>query len=141
MTDRDAPARRAAAPSALATEGPPLAGVDGLVAGTVAQLDRLLDTKQVVGEPMSFGGATVIPLVTLGFGFGAGGGGGVGDQGRGGGGGGAGGGGVKPVAVIIVDESGVRVERIPDPPSGLSKLGVALADALERRRADRASGG
>ncbi len=133
MTERDPLVRRPAAAPMVPVEGPPLAGVDALVTGTVAELDRLLDTNQVVGEPMTFGSVTVIPLVTLGFGFGAGGGGGTGDQGRGGGGGGAGGGGVKPVAVIIVDANGVRIERIPEEPSGLSKLGAAIADAIQRR--------
>src|SRR3990172_547391 len=106
MTERNPPVRRSAATPMAPAEGPPLAGIDALVTGTVAELDRLLDTKQVVGEPMTFGGTTLIPLVSLGFGFGAGGGGGAGDQGRGGGGGGAGGGGGKPVAVIVVDAGG-----------------------------------
>ena len=137
MTERDPLVRRPAATPMAAAEGPPLAGVDALVTGTVAELDRLLDTKQVVGEPMTFGGTTLIPLVSLGFGFGAGGGGGAGDEGRGGGGGGGGGGGVKPVAVIVVDASGVRIERIPAEPSSLAKLGAALADAIQRRGDDR----
>jgi uncharacterized spore protein YtfJ len=133
MRERDSLIARPDAPP-TPTDGPPLAGVDALVTATVAELDRLLDTKQVVGEPLTLGSATVIPLVSLGFGFGAGGGGGVGDQGRGGGGGGAGGGGVKPVAVIVVDAAGVRIEPIPEAPSGLSRLATVVADAIERRR-------
>jgi uncharacterized spore protein YtfJ len=137
MSERDPLVRPRVSPPLAPTDGPPIAGLEGLVAETVAQLDRLLETKQVVGEPMTFGDATVIPLLSLGFGFGAGGGGGTGDQGRGGGGGGAGGGGVKPVAVIIVDGGGVRIERIPDAPSGLAQLATVVADAVERRHRDR----
>ena len=140
MSERDPLVRRSAANATAPAEGPPLAGVDGLVSGTVAELDRLLDTKQVVGEPMTFGDTTVIPLLTVGFGFGAGGGGGTGQEGRGGGGGGAGGGGIKPIAVIVVDASGVRIERIPGEPSSLAKLGAALADAIERRGKGRDDG-
>jgi uncharacterized spore protein YtfJ len=131
MSDGDLPQKRGKA--SLAEEGPPLAGVDGLVEGTVAELSRLLDSKQVVGSPIALGDTTVIPLVSMGFAFGAGGGGGAGEEGRGGGGGGAGGGGVKPVAVIVVDAQGVRLEPIPEEPSGLGKLGIALAEALHRR--------
>lgn len=110
-----------------------------IVRGTVNELERILDTRHVVGEPMNFGETTVIPLVSMGFGFGAGGGGGRqgrnGDMGQGGGGGG--GGGIKPVAVLVVDANGVRLAPIPEPPSGLDKLGGALASALEQRSAGR----
>ena len=63
------------------------------ITGTLGELERMLDAKNVVGEPMEIGGATVIPLVNMGFGFGAGAGGGGGrsnngEQGEGGGGGG-----------------------------------------------------
>ena len=128
MAEREKPAASAAAPI-RAPEGPPLTGVDRLVQGTVAEIDRMLDARQVVGEPLTFGATTVVPLVSVGFGFGAGGGGGTG-----GGGGGGGGGGVKPIAVLIVDASGVRLEPIPENPSALGRLGAALADAFERRR-------
>lgn len=111
---------------------PPLAGVESLVQGTVSELSRMLDTKQVIGEPMTFGNTTVIPLMTVGFGFGAGGGGGDGPEGRGGGGGGGGGGGTKPVGLIIIDEAGVRLEPLPEVSRGLGKLSAAIAEAINR---------
>jgi uncharacterized spore protein YtfJ len=123
-----------AGPGAPYGDGPPLAGIDRLVEHTAAELRRMLDVKQVVGEPLTFGGTTVVPLVSVGFGFGAGGGGGGGDEGSGGGGGGGGAGGVKPVAVLILDEAGVRLAPIPGKPSALGKLGEALADAIQKRR-------
>ena len=110
----------------------------GLIRGTVAELQQMLDAKHVISEPMTFGETTIVPLVSVGFGFGAGGGGGGGtspggDGGEGGGGGGGGGGGIKPIAVLIIQDGAVRLERIPDPPSGLDKLGAAVAGVLERR--------
>ena len=47
--------------------------------------------------------------------------------------GGGGGGGVKPVAVLIIENGSARLEPIPEAPSGIDKLGTALAGALERR--------
>ena len=90
------------------------------------------------GEPMTFEGTTVVPLVSLGFGFGAGAGGGggrdaKGDRGEGGGGGAGGGGGVKPLAVVIIENGSARLEPSPEPPSGFDKLGTAIAGALDRR--------
>ncbi len=109
-----------------------------LIRATIDELERMLDAKQVVGEPMHFEGATVVPLVSLGFGFGAGAGGGGGansdgNKGEGGGSGGGGGGGVKPVGVVIVQNGRVTLEPIPEPASGVAKLGSAIADALDRR--------
>jgi uncharacterized spore protein YtfJ len=117
-----------------------------LLKETVAELSRVLDPKQVIGEPMAFGNVTVIPLVSVGFGFGAGGGGGggndaKGDAGEGGGGGGAAGVGIKPIAVIIVDENGARLEPIPERPSGFEKLGTAIANTLETRNEAKAKKG
>lgn len=119
----------------------------GLIRGTVEELGRMLDAKHVISEPMTFGQTTVVPLVSVGFAFGAGGGGGSGtspegkggQNGEGGGGGGGAGGGVKPIAVLIIQEGSVRLERIPDAPSGLDKLGAAVAHALERRGASSGS--
>jgi len=79
----------------------------------VGEIERMLTTKTVVGEPIKVEGTTIIPLVNVGFGICVGGGEGTENQ-RGSGYGGAtgGGGGIKPVAVVIINEDGVRVERI-----------------------------
>lgn len=116
----------------------PIQDAGSLIRGTIEELERMLDAKQVVSDPLTFGNATIVPLVSMGFGFGAGAGGGTGtsakgEAGEGGGGGGAGGGGVKPIAVLVIQDGVVRLEPIPEPPSGLDKLGGALAAALDRR--------
>ena len=91
--------------------------VANLVKTSMEEIRGALSAERVVGEPIVIGGNTIIPLFSIGFGFGAGGGSGKGgksekDTGEGRGGGTGGGGGVKPVALIIVNEEGVRVESI-----------------------------
>ena len=92
--------------------------VENLFKSGIEEIERLLTTKTVVGDPIVIEGKTLIPLVSVGFGFGAGGGtGGVpkkkdGKQLEGVGGGTGGGAGIKPVAVIVVDENGVRLDPI-----------------------------
>ena len=92
--------------------------IEKLFKTAVEEIERLLNTKTVVGEPIVIEGTTLIPLVSLGFGFGAGGGTGSGPRAKGEktlegvGGGTGGGGGIKPVGLIVVDESGVRFEPV-----------------------------
>ncbi len=79
----------------------------------VNEIERMLNTKTVVGEPITIEGNTLIPLVNVGFGFGVGTGqGSEAQKGTGSGGGTGGGGGVKPVALIVINTDGVRVEPI-----------------------------
>ena len=48
--------------------------VQNLFEKAVGEIERMLNTKTVVGEPMTVEGNTLIPLVSIGFAFGAGGG-------------------------------------------------------------------
>ena len=111
--------------------------VEKLLKGSVEEMERLLNAKTVVGEPVTVDGNTIIPLLSIGFGFGAGGGTGKGRKdgrdGEGAGGGTGGGGGVKPIAVIIINKDGVKVEPIAGPPSILEKVGAAIGAALPKR--------
>ncbi len=89
--------------------------VENLVKTTLGEIEKVLSTRTVVGEPITVEGATIIPLISVGFGFGAGGGEGRGEakqKGEGAGGGTVGGAWVRPKAVIIIDKQGVRVEPI-----------------------------
>ena len=84
---------------------------DSLFGKAVGEVERMLNTKTVVGEPITVDGNTLIPLVSVGFGFGVGGGEGTDPKkGAGIGGGTGAGGGVKPVAVVVINKDGVRVE-------------------------------
>ena len=89
--------------------------VEKLVKTTLGEIEKVLDAKTVVGEPITLEGTTLIPLMSVGFGFAAGGGTGKGEtkqEMEGGGSGTGGGGGVKPIAVIVIDKDGVRIEPI-----------------------------
>ena len=48
--------------------------VENLVKTTLGEIEKVLSTRTVVGEPITIEGATLIPLISVGFGFGAGGG-------------------------------------------------------------------
>jgi len=110
--------------------------VENLVKTTLGEIEKVLDTKTVVGEPIKVEGATLIPLISVGFGFGAGGGEGKGEaksKGEGIGGGTGGGAGVKPVAVVIIDKEGVRVEPIRGGFSAaIEKLGETIPQMVEK---------
>lgn len=82
--------------------------VERLLKGTVEELDKLLDARNVLGDPIERDGAYVIPMVSYGFGFGAGGGSSKGEPGAGTG----AGGGIKPLGAVIIDAKGARVEGI-----------------------------
>jgi uncharacterized spore protein YtfJ len=87
--------------------------IEKLFDKAVTEIERMLNTKTVVGEPITVEGNTLIPLINVGFGFGVGGGKGKEpNKGSGQGGGTGGGGGVKPVALVIINADGVRVEPI-----------------------------
>jgi len=93
----------------------------------------------VVGEPITVEGNTLIPLVSVGFGFGVGGGEGT-DPKKGGGvgGGTGGGGGVKPVALVVVNKDGVRVEPIKGAASSvIEKLAETVGKVAAKRAGDK----
>lgn len=111
--------------------------VEKLVKTSLGEIERLLSTKTVVGEPMTVEGNTIIPLISVGFGFGAGGGSGKSEKatkGEGTGGGTGGAGGIRPVAIIVVNKDGVKVETIKGgTASALEKVGEVIGKAVEKR--------
>lgn len=111
--------------------------VKDLLKTTLEELEKVLSARTVVGEPMEINGNTLIPLSSVGFGFGAGGGSGSApktEAAEGAGAGTGGGGGVRPVAVVVVDKNGVRIEPIKGgAASALEQVGSALGKAMERR--------
>ena len=101
----------------------------------VGEIERMLNTKTVVGEPITVEGNTLIPLVNVGFGFGVGGGEGTEPQkGSGHGGGTGGGGGVKPVALVVVNGEGVRVDPIK---SGTASAWEKLAETIGKTASEK----
>ena len=110
--------------------------VENLVKTTLGEIEKVLNTRTVVGEPINVDGITLIPLISIGFGFGAGGGQGKGaakQKGEGTGGGTGGGAWVRPKAVIIIDKQGVRIEPVMGSMSfALEKLGESIPNMVER---------
>lgn len=106
---------------------------DTLLKTALDEIDRLLTTKTVVGEPITIGDNTIVPLVAVGFGFG----GGAGEDPRSGGAKGAGsgaggGGGIRPIALVVVDKDGrVKVEPVKATASIVEKVGDAVVRAVE----------
>ena len=96
--------------------------VEVLFDKAIGEIERMLNSKTVVGEPMEIAGNTLIPLVNVGFGFGVGTG---------------GGGGVKPVALIVINEDGVHVESIK---SGAASAFEKVAETVGKAAAAKAEG-
>jgi uncharacterized spore protein YtfJ len=108
--------------------------VENLVKATVDEIQKVLSGISVMGEPRTTEGVTLVPVVSTGFVFGAAGGTGAADSfGKGGnpskaegkGGGSIGGAGMKPVAVVVIDKNGVRVEGIK---GGLATVAEKMVD-------------
>ena len=112
-----------------------MAEVESITKTTLEEIEKVLSTKTVVGEPMTIEGNTLIPLISIGFGFGAGAGTGMGrkQKGEGTGAGTGGGAGVKPVAVIIINKEGVKIEPIMGSmATAIERVGEAVPNAIEK---------
>jgi len=114
---------------------------DNMLKTALDEIERLLTTKTVVGDPITIGDNTIIPLMAVGFGFGGGGGSGEDPKHAGakGAGSGAGaGGGIRPIALVIVDKAGnVRVEPVRASASIVEKIGDAVVKAVEAGKATK----
>lgn len=113
--------------------------LDQIAKSMLGEIERALDTKKVVGDPIVVGDTTVIPLVSLGLAFG----GGVGEgnapgqresTAQGSGSGAGVGGGVRPVAVIVITKDGVRLEPVKRGATPvLERVVDTIGKAAERR--------
>ena len=110
--------------------------VESLTKTTLEQIEKVLTTRTVVGEPITIESTTLLPLISVGFGFGAGGASGKGEakqKGEGAGGGTGGGAWVKPIAMVIIDKEGVRIEPIMGGiATTIERLGEAIPNLLEK---------
>jgi len=110
--------------------------VDSLVKTTLGEIEKVLSSRTVVGEPMTIQGITLIPLISVGFGFGAGGGEGKGEtkqKGEGAGGGTGGGAWVRPIAIIVIDKEGVTIELIRGGmTAAIEKIGETVPQMIEK---------
>ena len=81
-----------------------------ILKGVVGELKEIAKSETVIGDAVTVGEMTVIPVVKISVGFGAGGGQGEHEKtGAGFGGGGGGGARIEPVAFIILDKTGASL--------------------------------
>jgi uncharacterized spore protein YtfJ len=114
--------------------------VEDLIKTTLGEIEKVLGSHTAVGEPIKVGDTTIVPLISAGFGFGGGGGTGKGDtkqkhegHGEGIAGGGGAGGGIKPIAVIIVDKNGARIEPIKSGmASAIEKISKTIPEKITK---------
>lgn len=102
-----------------------------LIEQLVTEVRGIIENRSILGEAVTIGDVTIIPVASYGFGFGGGAGSGPDPQSKeqGSGGGGGAGGGIKPVALVVVDKEGARVEQVH---AGKASLGETIAAAAER---------
>lgn len=96
------------------------------------KLEDFLKSKTVIGDPITVGDSTLIPIINVSFGLGSGSGDGVGEKGIKGVGGGAGlGARISPSAILLI--SGGKTELIPITKlSGLQKLVEMVPDIVSK---------
>ncbi len=81
-----------------------------ILKGVVGELREIAKSETVIGEPVTVGDRTVIPVVKISVGFGAGGGQGEDEKSRSGfGGGGGGGAKIEPAAFIIIEADKIKL--------------------------------
>ena len=110
--------------------------VENLVRTTLSEIEKVVSTKTVVGEPVTIGETTIVPLISVGFFFGTGGASGRGEskqKGEGEVGGSGGGAWVRPVALVVMTSQGVKLEPVIGRIGGaLEKLSELIPETLER---------
>jgi len=117
-----------------------------ILKGVVGELKEMAQSESIIGDPITIGDKTVIPIVKISVGFGAGGGQGEAEKaGTGFGGGGGGGAKIEPAAFIIIDADGIQllpakkgtwegvIESIP----GLAKKISKLKDTFKSDKDDK----
>lgn len=96
------------------------------------EIANMISTETVVGERITVGDKTIIPVTKVCFGFGSGGGEGkvkVGEEGFGGGGGG--GGSIQPIAFLVVSKEDVKVYSLKEK-GVISQLTEIIPNIMEK---------
>jgi sporulation protein YtfJ len=107
-------------------------GVEELMREVVEQLEKLITTKTIVGEPITVAGKTVVPISKVSFGFGSGGGEGKRDEESGFGGGGGGGAKIEPVAFLVVSEDEVKLLPATGKGIDIGKIVEAVPEVVDK---------
>ncbi|MFQ6676017.1 MAG: GerW family sporulation protein [Fidelibacterota bacterium] len=117
--------------------------VSDLVTKALKDLEKVMQTQTVVGEPIPSGEFTVIPVSRVTFGFGAGGGAGEGKRDGRSGEGIGGGWSVDPVAFIVVGKDGAKLFSVKQEESVTGRLidlapkvAKTVKDILEKKKGE-----
>ena len=102
--------------------------VEGLIERVLGELHQIVKTETVVGDPVTIGNMTLIPVSKISFGFGAGG--GREGKGQSGTGGGAT---VEPIAFVLIDATGeAQILTLREKEAGLGQLAELMPEALAK---------
>ncbi|NTV30437.1 sporulation protein YtfJ [candidate division WWE3 bacterium] len=108
--------------------------VQKLFDSVIGELDKMVNTKRIIGDPVTFEGRTILPVIKVNVGYGGGGGAGEGNDdpkgtpgGSGSGGGAGAGANMEPVALIVIDREGVKVYPLKGS-KGVAEIIEAIAD-------------
>lgn len=115
-------------------------GVEATIKEIAGELERIANTKTVVGDPITAAGKTIIPISRISMGFGAGGGEGKRESESGYGGGGGAGAKIEPVAFIMISEEEARIFRISernDVGSLLSSIPDLVPEIMDKLKSSR----
>jgi len=96
--------------------------VTDLIKNTLEEIQDLMLTRTVIGDPITAGDHTVIPVSKITFGFGAGGGEGTESKQTGSGEGIGGGWSIEPVAFVIIGKDGAKLLMVGNKESVFGKL-------------------
>lgn len=106
-------------------------GVEALMKEVANELEKLVSTRTVVGEPITAAGKTLIPISKISMGFGSGGGEGKKENEEGFGGGGGAGAKIEPLAFIVVSEEKTEIFRISEKHE-FGKLAELVPEVVEK---------
>ncbi len=112
-------------------------GVEELMQEVVEQLEKLVTTRTIVGEPITVAGKTVIPISKVSFGFGGAGGECKHDEESGFGGGGGGGAKIEPVAFLVVSEDEVKLLPATGKGIDIGKIMEAVPEVVDKIKSMR----
>ncbi|MBU9714919.1 GerW family sporulation protein [Evansella tamaricis] len=102
--------------------------VNDVINPVMEKLEKFLQTKTVIGEPIEVGNVTLIPIISVSFGYGGGGGDSKGEEN----GSGAGAGGrVTPKAILMLKNDEVTILPLSDQ-SSLEKIVAMVPDIVKK---------
>lgn len=101
--------------------------VDAMIERVLGELNKIVQTRTVVGEPLKAGDVTLIPVSKISLGFAAGGGEGSGRSGTGGG------ATVEPIGFVVIDANGkVQVVTMKEKEVSWGQLVELVPDAVSK---------